>query len=105
MDKAALDRLAVAQLVDDWVLHRDAGDWERFRAVWHDDGIMQATWTQGRVDEFIAVSKAGWDKGVRIVHFQGGHTADIVGDRAVSLVKMMIRQRGIVHDEIGRAHV
>jgi hypothetical protein len=100
MDRLALDRLAVAQVVDDWILYRDAGDWERFRAVWHDDGIMQATWTQGTVDEFIAVSKAGWDKGVRIVHFQGGHTADIEGDRAVSQVKMTIRQRGLVHDTL-----
>ena len=47
MDKDLLDRLAVKQLVDDWIMFRDSGDWERFRAVWHDDGIMQATWTQG----------------------------------------------------------
>jgi hypothetical protein len=33
---------------------------------------MMATWFQGTVDEFIAVSKAGFEKGVRILHFPGG---------------------------------
>ena len=32
---------------------RDAGDWERFRTVWHDDGVMMATWFQGPAEEFI----------------------------------------------------
>ena len=66
---------------------RDAGDWERFRAVWHDDGRMMATWTQGTADEFIAMSKEGWEKGVRIHHVLGGQFADVVGDRAISQVE------------------
>jgi hypothetical protein len=28
--------------VENWVLFRDAGDWERFAAVWHPDGWMTA---------------------------------------------------------------
>jgi hypothetical protein len=36
-------------LVENWVVWRDAGDWERFRTVWHDDGVMNATWFQGLV--------------------------------------------------------
>lgn len=55
-----------------WVLWRDAGMWDRFRTVWHDDGRMMTTWTQGTPDEFIAMNKAGWAKGVRILHFLGG---------------------------------
>ena len=98
MDKDLLDRLAIRQLVDNWVLWRDAGDWDRFRTVWHDDGVMQATWTQGTADEFIAMSKAGWAKGVSILHFLGGNAIDIEGDRAVSQTKMTISQRAMVHD-------
>ena len=41
------DRLAIVETVNNWVLWRDAGDWERFRTVWHDDGWMTATWFQG----------------------------------------------------------
>jgi hypothetical protein len=57
---------------------------------------MMATWTQGTVDEFIAISKAGWAKGVSILHFLGGTSIDMAGDRAVSQTKMTISQRGDV---------
>ena len=79
MDQELLDRLAIRALVENWVVWRDAGDWERFRTVWHDDGRMMATWFQGTADEFIAVSRAGFDKGVSILHFLGGHSADLGG--------------------------
>ena len=91
------DKLAIRELVENWVIWRDAGDWERFRTVWHDDGVMMATWVQGTADEFIAASRAGWDKGVSILHFLGGHSADIAGDRAIAQTKMTISQRTTVH--------
>jgi len=93
-----LDRLAIREVVENWVVWRDAGDWERFRTVWHADGRMMATWFQGPAEEFIAVSRAGFDKGVSILHFLGGNAADIAGDRAVSQTKMTISQRAKVHD-------
>jgi hypothetical protein len=98
MDQETLDRLAIRTLVENWVVWRDAGDWERFRTVWHGDGRMMATWTQGTADEFIAVSRAGFDKGVNILHFLGGHSADVRGNRAISQTKMTISQRALVHD-------
>ena len=48
------DKLAIRELVENWVVWRDAGDWDRFKTVWHDDGVMMATWFQGPADEFIA---------------------------------------------------
>ena len=84
MDAELLDRLAIRQLVENWVVWRDAGHWDRFRTVWHDDGRMMATWTQGTADEFIQMSKDGWAKGVSILHFLGAHSSDLAGNRAVS---------------------
>ena len=78
------DRRQIAELLQNWVVWRDAGDWQRFRTVWHSDGRMMATWTQGTGDEFIAISKEGWDKGVSILHFLGGISIDLSGDRAIS---------------------
>jgi SnoaL-like domain len=98
MDGTALDRLAIRELVENWAVWRDAGDWARFRTVWHDDGVMMATWVQGTADEFIAASKAGWAKGVSILHFLGGHSADVAGHRAIAQTKMTISQRTTVHD-------
>jgi SnoaL-like domain len=90
------DRRLIAELLQNWVVWRDAGDWERFRAVWPPDGRMMATWTQGTGDEFIAISKEGWAKGVSILHFLGGISIDLAGDRAISQTKMTISQRAVV---------
>ena len=88
------DKLAIIEVVQNWALWRDAGDWERFRTVWHDDGWMTATWFQGPAAEFIKVSKAGFEKGVSILHFLGGSSVDVKGSRAVAQTKMTINQRG-----------
>ena len=98
MNELLLDQLAIRQLVENWVVWRDAGHWDRFRTVWFDDGRMMATWTQGTADEFIDMSKKGWAKGVSILHFLGGHSADISGTRAIAQTKMTISQRALVHD-------
>ena len=85
---------AIAQVVENWALWRDAGDWERFRTVWHDDGWMSATWFQGPAREFVEVSRAGFEKGVSILHFLGGSSIELVGARAIAQTKMTISQRG-----------
>jgi hypothetical protein len=90
------DRLAIVETVNNWALWRDAGDWERFRTVWHDDGWMTATWFQGPAEKFIEVSKAGFDKGVSILHFLGGSSVDVKGARAIAQTKMTISQRAPV---------
>jgi hypothetical protein len=91
-------RIAIRELVENWAVWRDAGDWERFRTVWHDDGRMMATWFQGPADEFIRVSREGFERGARILHFLGGSSVDVAGDRAVAQTKMTITQRALVHD-------
>ena len=90
------DRLAIIETVNNWALWRDAGDWERFRSVWHEDGWMTATWFQGPAEKFIEVSKAGFDKGVSILHFLGGTSVDLKGERAIAQTKMTISQRAAV---------
>lgn len=95
IENSADDHL-IRQLLQNWVVWRDAGDWERFRTVWHPDGRMMATWTQGTGDEFIEMSKQGWAKGVSILHFLGGISIDVAGNRAISQTKMTISQRASV---------
>ena len=63
MDTATAERLAIRELIENWVLWRDAGDWDRFATVWHDDGWMTATWFQGPARDFIAVSREGLRQG------------------------------------------
>jgi hypothetical protein len=92
------DRLAIRELLENWVVWRDAGDWERFAGVWHDDGRMMATWFQGAARDFIRVSREGFARGVRILHFLGGTSIDLDGERAIAQTKMTISQRASVDD-------
>ncbi len=92
MPSTTHDAQSIRELVENWVVWRDAGDWDRFRTVWHDDGRMMATWFQGPAEEFIRVSKEGFDRGVRILHFLGGTSVDVEGTRAVAQTKMTITQ-------------
>jgi hypothetical protein len=94
------DRRIIRELVENWALWRDARLWDRFRTVWHADGRMMATWFQGSFEEFIAMNDAGWAKGVRILHFLGGSTIDVKGDRAIAQTKMTISQRAPVEGVI-----
>jgi hypothetical protein len=97
MDRHLADRLAIRDVVETWVIARDSGDWETFHGTWHDDGYMMATWWQGPAEEFTEVSRAGWERGVNIIHFLGGCRVTIAGDRAIAQTKMTIMQRGVVH--------
>jgi len=96
MSAPTIDRMLIRELVENWVVWRDAGDWSRFRTCWHDDGIMMATWFQGPAEDFIRVTQEGWARGVSILHFLGGSAIEVVGERAISQTKMTISQRGPV---------
>ena len=94
------DRRIIRELVENWAVWRDARLWDRFRTIWHSDGRMMATWFQGSFEEFIAMNDTGWAKGVRILHFLGGSTIDVKGDRAIAQTKMTISQRAPVEGVI-----
>jgi hypothetical protein len=96
VNAALVDRLAIVEVVENWVLYSDSGDWERFATVWHDDAWMTATWFQGPAVEFRKARRAGFERGVNIIHFLGGTTVDVRGDRAIAQTKMTINQRAAI---------
>jgi len=92
-ESAQPDRLAIREIVENWVLWRDSGDWDRFATVWHDDGWMSATWFQGPARDFITASREAFERGVNILHVLGGSASDIAGRRAIAQTRMTIHQR------------
>ena len=97
-----IEQLRIRQVVENWAVWRDAGHWDRFRSLWHPEGVMIATWCQGPFEDFIQASIDGWNRGVRILHFLGGSSVAVAGNRAIAQTKMTISQRapveGIVCD-------
>ena len=47
LSREQAERLAIREVIDNWAVWRDAGDWARFATCWHEDGRMMATWFQG----------------------------------------------------------
>ena len=94
------EKLAIREVLENWVVWRDAGDWERFRTVWTEEGYMMATWFQGSAADFIKVSIEGWNKGVSILHFLGGMSIEVEGNRAIAQTKMTISQRAKVEEHL-----
>ncbi len=94
--QSADDKLQIRELVDNWAIFSDSGDWEGFARCWHPDGFMCATWFQAPCADFIAARRKGFDNAVSIIHFHGGFTCEVAGKRAVSQTKMTISQRAEV---------
>jgi ketosteroid isomerase-like protein len=96
MEEVRAAKLAIREVIDDWVVASDSGDWERFATVWHDDGWMTATWFQGPATEFQKARRAGFERGVSIIHFLGATSVEVAGRRAIAQTKMTINQRAAV---------
>ncbi len=92
-DSRLLDRLAIRELLEKWVLWRDAGLWNRFATVWHADGRMNASWFQSDATDFIAGCRKAFDAGMVGMHSLGGSTIEVRESRAVAYTKMQITQR------------
>ncbi|HUN26835.1 MAG TPA: nuclear transport factor 2 family protein [Steroidobacteraceae bacterium] len=87
---------AIREIIERWVIFSDSGDWERFAALWHDDGWMTATWFEAPAQEFVRARREGYERGVSILHFLGAFSCDVVGPRAIAQTKMTINQRASV---------
>ena len=96
MDDNFMDVLKIKDLIERWVVYRDALLWDKFREIWRPDGVMTATWTEGPFEDFIKITEEGVKHGLNILHILGGSAVDVNGDRAVSMTKFMILQRAEV---------
>ena len=64
--------LAIRAIVEDWVVFRDSGLYDRLLDLWHEDGRMMTTWAQVSAADFVARSKEAFDRGSAVQHFLGG---------------------------------
>ena len=92
------DRSAIRDLLENWVVWRDSGDWDRLAKLWHDGGQMVTTWSTSSHEDFIAASrKVFQEHGAVALHLLGGSSIDIDGIRAVAQSKMQIIMRGALN--------
>jgi len=90
------DIAQIRDLIERWVVYRDAFLWDKFRTIWHPEGRMKATWSDSTFEAFIAKTEEGVKHGLNILHILGGSAIETNGNRAVSMTKMIILQRAEV---------
>jgi len=96
MEQKFEDVMQIRDQIERWVVYRDAFLWDKFRTVWHEDGVMKATWTVGPFEDFIKITQEGLKHGLNIMHILGGSAIEVNGTRAVAMTKMMILQRAML---------
>ena len=96
MDQNFTDVMEIRDLIERWAVYRDAMMWDKFRTLWHSDGVMTATWTKGSYEEFINTTNEGVKHGLNIMHILGGSAIEVNGNRATAMTKFMILQRAVV---------
>jgi len=87
------DIMIIRDKIERWAVYRDSLLWDKFRTVWHSDGVMTATWTQGPFEDFIKITEQGVKHGLNILHMLGGSAIEVNGSRAVAMTKITISQR------------
>ncbi len=92
------DKLAISEVIQNWALWRDTGDWANLRSTFHRDGTMTATWFSGTADDFIAGAQAGWTKGSRSAHFIGGSAIRVNGGKAIAETRIILMVRDTLDD-------
>ncbi|KAI9727042.1 MAG: hypothetical protein M1834_008568 [Cirrosporium novae-zelandiae] len=99
-DSLAIERFKIRELCEGWSCHRDACEWEKFRAMFADDAYVFTTWSGPKhIDDFIKVSTKGFKDGDWIMHRANGVTCDVTtegpatGQRGVGKMKVTITQR------------
>ncbi|HVR89675.1 MAG TPA: nuclear transport factor 2 family protein [Novosphingobium sp.] len=99
-----LDRQRIRDLLESWVVWRDAAEWDRLATVWHEGAWMMTTWSRSPATEFIARSRAAFERGSEVLHMLGGSVIDVEGTRAVAQSKAEITQRAEVHGVLVDVH-
>ncbi len=92
------DKQAIAEVVQNWALWRDFGDWERLRTTFHPDAIMTTTRSTGPAADFIAAAAGRRDQGARGTHFIGGSSVRLNGDKALAQSRLILLSRAMLGD-------
>lgn len=64
------DRLQITDLITGWI-HRDLGQWEALRQLFHPDGTIEVTWFEGLASDFVEGSMRMGASDARTKHLIG----------------------------------
>lgn len=76
------DRLQITDLITGWI-HRDLGEWDKLRDLFHPDGAIEVTWFEGPFAEFVDGSMRMGASPLKTKHLIGTPVVTAMGDKAI----------------------
>ncbi|MFD4542944.1 nuclear transport factor 2 family protein [Streptomyces bauhiniae] len=91
MSVTSQDRQDIADLMTGWI-HRDLGEWDRLKDLFHPDGQIEITWFEGRAYDFVDASARMGASAFRTKHLITAPVVTFAADglRAVSETNAVI---------------
>ena len=83
------DILEISNLMMGWI-HRDLGEWEKLRGLFHPDGEIEVTWFEGKFSAFVDGSMRMGASPIKTKHFIGTPIPTFHGNRAVVETNAMV---------------
>ncbi len=76
------DRQSIADLMTGWI-HRDLGEWDSLRNLFHPDGSIEITWFKGKFTDFVDGSMRMGASDLKTKHVITSPVVTFNGDKAV----------------------
>jgi len=89
MDARIEDRAAIADLMTGW-MHRDLGEWDQLRALFHPGATVEITWFDGLATDFVEGSARMGASDLRTKHVITSPSTTFNGDRALAQTNAMV---------------
>jgi hypothetical protein len=77
------DRLSIADLMTRWI-HRDLGEWDQLRNLFHPDATIDITWFSGKASDFVDGSMKMGASNLRTKHVITSPVVTFNGDKAIA---------------------
>ncbi len=84
------EKMEITEVVQQWALWRDSGNWVPLRTTYAAKGRMSTMWFDGSAEDFIAACAAGAGRGVTSGHFICGNTVRVNGNQALSNARLIL---------------
>ena len=88
-----LEKASICELLQDWALWRDVGNWSALRGAFAPGASIRTTWFDGAAAEFVDASIRMSSGAARAQHFIGASSVQVNGARALAETRVILLVR------------
>lgn len=90
------DKLACAEVIQNWGIARDQGRWDDLLATFHPGGQIHVSWFRGAFPDFVGRCRQNYGGSTRAKHMFWPARVKVNGERATSEVNCAILVRQVI---------